>query len=172
MGRLTWRTGAVVIGVALVVLIGMLALAQGTEQKPPRHPQKPPTASKKTDLRLAVWGSDAEIATFCSTTSPVTFPVFRKVEVNGDKAVSECTGTATLLVPKEGDPSLYEERWMHSRYLDTWSRRDGKWGLDDRKTVIDYRRISYVAAEEVKKNYQIGARTGRDDPSYKLFGGK
>ena len=94
------------------------------------------------------------------------------VKVNGDKAVSECTGTATLLVPKEGDPSLYEERWMHSRYLDTWSRRDGKWGLDDRKTVIDYRRISYVAAEEVKKNYQIGARTGRDDPSYKLFGGK
>ena len=94
------------------------------------------------------------------------------VKVNGDKAVSECTGTATLLVPKEGDPSLYEERWMHSRYLDTWSRRDGKWGLDDRKTVIDYRRISYVAAEEVKKNYQIGGRTGRDDPSYKLFGGQ
>jgi glutathione peroxidase len=31
-------------------------------------------------------GSDAEIATFCSTTYPVTFPVFRKVEVNGDKA--------------------------------------------------------------------------------------
>ncbi len=28
------------------------------------------------------------------------------VKVNGDKAVSECTGTATLLVPKEGDPSL------------------------------------------------------------------
>lgn len=66
MGRLTWRTGAVVIGVALVVLIGMLALAQGTEQKPPRHPQKPPTASKKTDLRLAVWGSDAEIAAYQS----------------------------------------------------------------------------------------------------------
>ena len=31
-------------------------------------------------------GSEAEIATFCSTTYPVTFPVFRKVEVNGDKA--------------------------------------------------------------------------------------
>ena len=47
------------------------------------------------------------------------------IKVDGDKAVSECTGTATLLVPKEGDASLYEERWMHSRYLDTWSRRDG-----------------------------------------------
>jgi glutathione peroxidase len=31
-------------------------------------------------------GSVAEIAAFCSTTYPVTFPVFRKVEVNGDKA--------------------------------------------------------------------------------------
>ncbi len=31
-------------------------------------------------------GSEAEIAAFCSTTYPVTFPVFRKVEVNGDKA--------------------------------------------------------------------------------------
>ena len=28
-------------------------------------------------------GSDAEIATFCSTTYPVSFPMFRKVEVNG-----------------------------------------------------------------------------------------
>ena len=94
------------------------------------------------------------------------------IKVDGDKAVSECTGTATLLVPKEGDASLYEERWMHSRYLDTWSRRDGKWALDDRKTVIDYRRISYVPTADVKKNYQIGGRTGRDDASYKLFGGQ
>ena len=31
-------------------------------------------------------GSEAEIAAFCSTSYPVTFPVFRKVEVNGDKA--------------------------------------------------------------------------------------
>lgn len=31
-------------------------------------------------------GTDAEIATFCSTTYPVTFPIFRKVEVNGPGA--------------------------------------------------------------------------------------
>jgi glutathione peroxidase len=31
-------------------------------------------------------GSSAEIATFCSTTYPVTFPMFGKVEVNGDGA--------------------------------------------------------------------------------------
>lgn len=92
------------------------------------------------------------------------------IEVKGDRAVSESTGTATLLVPKENDADIYEERWMHSRYLDTWSRRGGKWALDGRKTVIDYRRISLVPASEVKARYQIGARTGRNDPSYKLFG--
>ena len=94
------------------------------------------------------------------------------IKVTGDKAFSESTGTATLLVPKEGDASMYEERWMHSRYLDSWSRRDGKWGLDDRKTVNDYRRISFVPASEVKANYQIGARTGKGDPSYPLFNSK
>lgn len=92
------------------------------------------------------------------------------IEVRGDKAVSESTGTATLLVKQQGRDDQYEERWMHSRYLDTWSRRQGKWALDSRHTVSDYRRISYVPAEEVRKNYQIAPRTGRDDPSYALFG--
>ncbi len=31
-------------------------------------------------------GDEAEIATFCSTTYPVSFPMFRKIEVNGDGA--------------------------------------------------------------------------------------
>jgi hypothetical protein len=94
------------------------------------------------------------------------------IQVNGDRAVSECTGTATLLVPKEGNPDLYEERWMHSRYLDKWSRRNGKWALDARHTVSDYRRVLDVSADLVKSRYQIGGRAHRDDPSYKLFGDK
>lgn len=92
------------------------------------------------------------------------------IEVRGDTAVSESSGTATLLVPQQGRDDQYEERWMHSRYLDRWSRRGGKWALDHRQTVIDYRRISYVSAADVKSRYQIGARSGRDDPSYKLLG--
>jgi glutathione peroxidase len=31
-------------------------------------------------------GNEAEIATFCSTTYPVSFPMFKKVDVNGDAA--------------------------------------------------------------------------------------
>ena len=91
------------------------------------------------------------------------------IEVKGDRAVSEATGTATLLVPKEGNANLYEERWMHSRYLDSWSRRNGKWALDGRHTVSDYRRVLDVPAELVKSRYQVIGHIGRDDVSYKHF---
>ncbi|WP_237716885.1 nuclear transport factor 2 family protein [Cupriavidus basilensis] len=94
------------------------------------------------------------------------------IEVHGDKAVSESTGTATLLVKQQGREDQFEERWMHSRYLDAWSRRNGKWALDSRQTVSDYRRISYVPAEEVRKHYEVAPRTGKADPSYALFGDK
>lgn len=90
------------------------------------------------------------------------------IEVNGDKAVSESTGTATLLIKQDkGDD--FEERWMHSRYLDRWSRRGGKWGLDSRVTLMDYRRVIPVTAAEVKARYPMGPKLGREDPSYKLF---
>ena len=93
------------------------------------------------------------------------------IEVRGDTAVSESTGTALLLVKQEkGDD--YEERYMHSRYLDKWSRRGGKWGLDFRQTVMDYRVVKPVSAADVKGMYVMGARTGAADPSYKLFGDK
>ena len=91
------------------------------------------------------------------------------IQVNGDTAVSECTGTATLLVKQDKGPD-YEERWMHSRYLDRWSKRGGKWALDSRVTIMDYRRVLPVTAADVKERYPMGARTGRADPSYSLFG--
>lgn len=63
MGRFTWRTGAVVVGVALAVLVGMIALASGTEEKRDPHPDKPTTAPV-TELQLAVWGTAPEIAAY------------------------------------------------------------------------------------------------------------
>ncbi|MES2283167.1 MAG: nuclear transport factor 2 family protein [Pseudomonadota bacterium] len=93
------------------------------------------------------------------------------IEIKGDTAVSESTGTALLLVKQDkGDD--YEERYMHSRYLDKWSRRGGKWGLDFRQTVMDYRVVKPVSAADVKSMYVMGQRTGAADPSYKLFGDK
>jgi hypothetical protein len=91
------------------------------------------------------------------------------IEIQGDRAVSESSGTATLLVAVKGNSDMFEERWMHSRYLDTWARRNGRWGLVNRQTLIDYRRVNLVPAADVKSRYQILPRTGRADPSYKLF---
>lgn len=51
------------VGVALVVLVGMIALASGTEQKPSPHADKP-TARPMTELQLAVWGTAPEIAAY------------------------------------------------------------------------------------------------------------
>ena len=93
------------------------------------------------------------------------------IQVQGDTAVSESTGTAMLLVKQEGKDD-YEERMMHSRYLDKWSRRGGKWGLDHRQTVMDYRVVKPVSAADVKQMYVMGQRTGTADPSYRLFGQK
>lgn len=90
------------------------------------------------------------------------------IEVRGDKAVSETTGTATLVVAVEKDQ--IEERWMHSRYLDRWSRRNGRWAIDSRQSVTDFRRIEVFPASELKTRYStLGDRLGKDDPSYKLF---
>ncbi len=63
MDRFTWRTGAVVLGVALVVLIGMITLASGTQQKKEPHPAKPEPAAP-IHLEFAVWGNATEIATY------------------------------------------------------------------------------------------------------------
>ena len=91
------------------------------------------------------------------------------IELHGDTAASESSGTATLLA-HTSDPDQVEERWMHSRYLDKWLRRDGVWGIISRTTIIDYRRISLVPAADLKTRYDIGKRDGHNDPSYRLFG--
>lgn len=91
------------------------------------------------------------------------------IEVRGDKAVSETSGTATLLVKHDTLEDTYEERWMHSRYLDTWSRRSGRWAMDSRQTLIDYRRVQLVPGAVVRSSYQVAPRRGSSDPSYPLF---
>ncbi len=63
MARFGWRTGAVVVVVAISVLVGMMMLAQGADEQPgPPDPTKPTMAQ----LDFAVWGSDEEIAAYQS----------------------------------------------------------------------------------------------------------
>lgn len=63
MARFGWRTGAVVVVVAVSVLVGMMMLARGADEQPgPPDPTKPTMAQ----LDFAVWGSDEEIAAYQS----------------------------------------------------------------------------------------------------------
>lgn len=62
MARMGWRTGAVVVVVAVSVLVGMMVLARGAEEDEP-HP-KPPAKPTLTQLDFAVWGSKPEIAAY------------------------------------------------------------------------------------------------------------
>lgn len=64
MGRFDWRTGVVVMGVALAVLIGMIVLANGSEETEPAPPG--PAAPTMTELDFAVWGTSDEVAAYQS----------------------------------------------------------------------------------------------------------
>jgi hypothetical protein len=88
------------------------------------------------------------------------------LEVSGDRAVSEAYGVACLLDVTDG---LIISQNFHGRYLDQWSRRDGRWALDHRRYVADCYMTSTCPAEKFSQTaLQIG-KPGKDDPSYALF---
>jgi hypothetical protein len=84
------------------------------------------------------------------------------IELNGDRAGSESYVTATLRV-------LHEDRLRQitvwGRYIDSWSRRSGRWGLDERIAIRDFDEIRDVTE---MARYDAGRRD-RADPSYKVL---
>src|SRR5262249_34873622 len=91
------------------------------------------------------------------------------IEVRGERAVSETTATANLIVSR-ADGNV-EERVTHSRYLDSWVRESGRWWLGHRHTLRDRRTVKILSIEEFKSGteYVHAADVGRDDPSYAHF---
>ena len=91
------------------------------------------------------------------------------IEVKGDVAVSETTATAHLIVAR--DDGQVEDRDTHSRYLDRWERRDGRWGLVRRLTLRDLRTVKVLsrAQFDAETQYVHAADVGRADPSYAHF---
>jgi hypothetical protein len=93
------------------------------------------------------------------------------IQVDGEKAASESSSTATLIVSRpDGD---VESRLVHSRYLDRWRYEGGRWWLLHRLTIRDYRSVTVMPAAELKArvDYQNASKIGREDPSYDLFSG-
>lgn len=84
------------------------------------------------------------------------------IDVQGDQAGSESYVTATLRM-KRGEGLKQVMVW--SRYIDSWSRRHGRWGLDKRIAIRDFDEMRDVTA---MYDHAVGRRD-RDDPSYTVL---
>ena len=81
------------------------------------------------------------------------------IELDGDRAGSESYVTASLRV-RRGDQLKQMTVW--GRYIDRWSKRNGRWGLDKRVSVRDFDEVRDVTA---MYDHDTGRRD-RSDPSY------
>lgn len=86
------------------------------------------------------------------------------IELDGDRAASEAYVTAVLRVQR-GETLMQIGVW--GRYIDRWSRRDGRWGLDKRLSIRDFDEIRPVQA---MYDHRVGQRD-RSDPSYEALSG-
>lgn len=84
------------------------------------------------------------------------------IELDGDQAGSESYVTATLRMRR--DDKLLQMSVLN-RYVDRWSRRDGRWALDHRIAVIDMDEIREVTP---MRDHDQGTRD-RGDPSYSVL---
>jgi hypothetical protein len=81
------------------------------------------------------------------------------IALDGDRAGSEAYCTASLRIER-GDVLMQMTVW--TRYVDRWSFREDRWGLDHRIAIRDFDEI-----REVRPMSRSGAgRRDRTDPSY------
>ena len=81
------------------------------------------------------------------------------IELDGDRAGSESYVTASLRMSNGGK---LQQVTVWGRYIDRWSRREGRWGIDRRVTVIDFDEVRDVVPLSAAS---IGRRDA-SDPSY------
>ncbi len=84
------------------------------------------------------------------------------IEIDGDRAGSEAYVTAALRIRQDGRLVQVTAR---GRYIDRWSRRDGRWGIDHRVYVQDFDELREVAATLTEG----WGRRDREDPSYRVL---
>jgi hypothetical protein len=87
------------------------------------------------------------------------------IEVDGDHARSETYVHVVLWRLPIDAP---KEITATGRYLDRWSKRDGRWALDHRIYFSDLVTTRLVSAEEARIPLDY-SRRDRSDPSYKHF---
>lgn len=87
------------------------------------------------------------------------------IDLAGDRAGSEAYVYGTMRMEKDGQ---LHQLGVWGRYLDSWEKREGRWGIVRRRVVFDHEEIRPVTPMGRKSN-QAHDRT---DPSYAvLFNG-
>lgn len=86
------------------------------------------------------------------------------IDLDGDRAGSEAYHFASLRVLRGG---VLRQMSIWGRYIDRWSRRDGRWGLDHRLAIRDFDEVREVVP---LADHDVGRRD-RDDPSYAVLRG-
>jgi hypothetical protein len=84
------------------------------------------------------------------------------IELAGDSAGSESYAIAALRV-RRGEKLLQMTIW--TRYIDRWSRRDDRWGLEKRIAIRDFDEVREVVP---LGDHDVGRRD-RSDPSYSVL---
>ncbi|MEO6717760.1 MAG: nuclear transport factor 2 family protein [Novosphingobium sp.] len=81
------------------------------------------------------------------------------IDVDGDRAGSEAYVIANL---RQMDGGRLINRMFSARYIDKWSKRDGRWAIDRRDCIVDFSEVREVTA---LGNDERSARDA-SDPSY------
>ena len=84
------------------------------------------------------------------------------IELDGDRAASESYITATLRIR---DGERLKQFMVWSRYVDQWSLRGGRWGIDKRITIRDFDEVREVVA----MSHSSWGRRDPSDPSYSIL---
>lgn len=87
------------------------------------------------------------------------------IEVDGDRAASEAYVTVALRIKVGDDRTDIVSR---GRYLDRWSRRDGRWAIDGRVFVEDLQSVAPLGPVE-SADGSPASRRDPDDPSYAVL---
>jgi hypothetical protein len=90
------------------------------------------------------------------------------IAVDGDRAASEAYVTAALRLHADGAQA--SEIVSRGRYVDAWSRRDGRWAIDHRRFAEDFTSTYPVTPMEPAEAAARTGRRDRDDPSYAVLG--
>ncbi len=87
------------------------------------------------------------------------------IAFDGEKAGSETYFHSATRMMIDG--KLSEVR-VYGRYLDRWSRRDGRWAIDARRTLFDFDELREVVRTD---RFDQGTRDA-SDPSYAFLKGQ